>query len=89
MLAEGTQPPVTFVTLTRARAAVPDSNIGLALFHLAIPHPPAIYSRAKGTLTAEGHIGYLDNVALADRTLGKLRPGYGGGRPPGAHRDPD
>lgn len=50
-----------------------DPTIGLALIHLPVPHPPAIYSRASQTLTAEGRIGYLDGVALADRTLGELR----------------
>jgi arylsulfatase A-like enzyme len=38
-----------------------------------VPHPPAFYSRRKGELTAHGPVSYLDNVALADRTLGDLR----------------
>ena len=57
----------------RAVETVSDPAIGLALIHLPVPHPPAIYSRARGTLTAQGRIGYLDSVVLADRTLGALR----------------
>ena len=57
----------------RALEIVSDPTIGLALIHLPIPHPPAIYSRTRGTLTAQGRIGYLDSVVLVDRTLGVLR----------------
>lgn len=56
-----------------AREAVADPAIGLVLIHLPIPHPPAIYNQSSGQITADGRIGYLDNVALADRTLGMLR----------------
>jgi hypothetical protein len=57
----------------RALEVGSDRAIGLALIHLPIPHPPAIYSRIEDDLTAQGRIDYLDNVALADRTLGALR----------------
>lgn len=57
----------------RAAEMVSDPTIGLVLIHLPVPHPPAIYSRSAGVLTANGRIGYLDSVALADRTLGSLR----------------
>ena len=49
-----------------------DERFGLVLLHLPVPQPPGIYDRAAGRLTpwnftgAEG--GYLDNLALADRT---------------------
>ncbi len=59
--------------MDRAREVVSDPAIGLALIHLPIPHPPAIYSRAKGAITAVGSIGYLDSVQQADGTLGSLR----------------
>ena len=49
-----------------------DPQIGLALLHLPVPHPPAIYDRISGAFTSRGG-SYLDNVALADRTLGELR----------------
>ena len=57
----------------RAIEVVTDPAIGLALIHLPVPHPPTIYKRSTGELTGKGRIGYLDNVALADRTLGVLR----------------
>jgi hypothetical protein len=57
----------------RALEVVKDPDIGLALIHLPIPHPPAIYSRASGMLTGQGGVGYIDSVALADHTLGELR----------------
>ncbi|HXB71715.1 MAG TPA: hypothetical protein VNY05_25990 [Candidatus Acidoferrales bacterium] len=56
-----------------ALAIVSDPSVGLALIHLPIPHPPAIYSGARGMLTAQGRIGYLDSVGLVDQTLGVLR----------------
>jgi hypothetical protein len=59
--------------LARAGEIVADASIGLALIHIDIPHPPAIYSRSEGKITANGPIGYLDNVALVDRSLGELR----------------
>ena len=57
----------------RALEVGSDPAIGLALVHLPIPHPPAIYSRTRDILTAQGRLSYLDSVALADRTLGALR----------------
>ncbi len=59
--------------LDRSREVVSDPSIGLALIHLPVPHPPAIYSRSERRITAEGRIGYVDSVALADDTLGILR----------------
>jgi arylsulfatase A-like enzyme len=57
----------------RAREMVADPRIGLALIHLPVPHPPAIYDRVRGAFSAENAGSYIDNVALADRTLGGLR----------------
>ncbi len=59
--------------LERTVELVTDPSIGLVLVHLPVPHPPAIYDRSTGVMTAEGRIGYLDSVVLADRTLGLLR----------------
>ena len=59
--------------LEHARLIVADPSIGLALIHLPIPHPPAIYNRFEARFSNVGAISYLDNVALADRTLGELR----------------
>ncbi len=59
--------------MDRARDIVSDRSIGLALVHLPVPHPPAIYSRSTPSTSATAKIGYLDNVVLADRALGDLR----------------
>jgi hypothetical protein len=54
-----------------------DGRFGLVLLHLPFPRPPGIYDRATGRLTAwnftEAGEGYLDNLALADRLVAKLR----------------
>jgi len=57
----------------RAREIVTDPEIGLALIHLPIPHPPAIYDRARGTFRTQIPGSYLDDVVLVDRELGMLR----------------
>jgi hypothetical protein len=60
----------------RSREVAADPKIGLALIHLPVPHPPAIYDRARGVLTVEVR-SYADDVALADRELGLLRQAIG------------
>jgi hypothetical protein len=61
------------------RRAATDDRFGLVLLHLPVPHPPAIYDRAAGTLTPWNFTGaaggYLDNLALADRMVAQLRRG--------------
>jgi hypothetical protein len=56
-----------------------DSRFGLVLLHLPLPQAPGIYDRATGRLTPWNFSGveaeYLDNLALADRVVGKLRRG--------------
>jgi hypothetical protein len=59
--------------MDRTEEVVIDASIGLALIHLPIPHPPAIYDRHQGELTAKRGLGYLDSIALVDRTVGDLR----------------
>jgi hypothetical protein len=51
---------------------VADPKIGLALIHLPVPHPPAIFDTASGDYPEAGR-SYADDVALADRELGMLR----------------
>jgi len=46
-----------------------DPTVGLTLIHLPIPHPPGIYNGRGSGDSAD----YLGNLALADRTLGKVR----------------
>ena len=47
-----------------------DQRIRFAFLHLPIPHPPGIYDRTRHQLSSHGD--YLDNLVLADDTLGIL-----------------
>jgi hypothetical protein len=47
-----------------------DPRIRFAFVHLPVPHPPGIYDRARQTMRQGG--SYIDNLALADRSLGTL-----------------
>ncbi len=47
-----------------------DQRIRFAFLHMPIPHPPGIYDRATHQLSSHGN--YLDNLVLADDTLGAL-----------------
>ncbi len=53
---------------------VKDPSATFVLLHLPVPHPHGIYDRSTGrfatTLTT-----YIDNLALADKTLARLRAG--------------
>jgi hypothetical protein len=44
----------------------------LVMLHLPIPHSPNIWSRAKGGYTQQCDSSYADNLALADRELGRI-----------------
>lgn len=57
----------------RGREVGSDPKIGLVLIHLPVPHPPAVYDRARGKFAPRGRISYLDDVALVDREMGLLR----------------
>lgn len=61
--------------LEEAKKVISDSSLDLVLVHWPIPHPPFIYDRERRdfTLSAHPRAGYLDNLALVDRTLGELR----------------
>ncbi len=59
--------------LGAALAMVSDPAIGLALLHFPVPHRPDIFDRQRGVESVEGRNSYLDNLALADRTLAALR----------------
>jgi len=54
----------------QAEALIRDQRIGFVFIHLPVPHPPGIYDRRPGHRRATGT--YIDNLALADRTLGEL-----------------
>jgi hypothetical protein len=57
----------------RAVRLAADPSVDMVFLHLSVPHPPGIYDRATQTFDVDGKGGYLDNLALADRTLGELR----------------
>lgn len=56
--------------LGAAQALLKNEDIDFAFVHLPVPHPPGIYDRKTGRITTGG--SYVDNLALADRTLGTL-----------------
>ena len=53
-----------------ADALIRNESIGFVFLHLPVPHPPGIYDRKTNTLGVRGT--YLDNLVLADKTLGGL-----------------
>jgi hypothetical protein len=61
--------------LDHARDVVVNPDLDLVLVHLPVPHPPFIYDRRQRTYTfaADPQEGYLDNLVLADKTLGEIR----------------
>jgi hypothetical protein len=56
-----------------AYADAVDPRIGFMLLHFPTPHMYAIYNRWRKDFTLDSTVDYLDNLALADRTLGELR----------------
>lgn len=63
------------IQLQRARQAATDPSLHLVLVHFNVPHRPAIYDRKSGdyTLFSLRRDWYLDNLVLADLTLGEVR----------------
>ncbi len=63
----------------RLREAALDyaANPGLdfVFLHLPIPHPVGIFDREAGGYSLSESANYLDNLALADRTLGEIAAG--------------
>ena len=56
--------------MAQAAALLENERIRMLMVHLPVPHPPGIYDRRSGTFRQGGT--YLDNLALADRALGKV-----------------
>jgi membrane-anchored protein YejM (alkaline phosphatase superfamily) len=56
--------------MAHAQALIDDSQLRFVFLHLPVPHPPGIYDRKNHMLLSEGT--YLDNLVLADDTLGVL-----------------
>jgi hypothetical protein len=61
----------THLDLTRrAHQVLADDQADLVFLHMDIPHSPNIWSRIEDNYTTFCDSSYLDNLALADRTLG-------------------
>jgi hypothetical protein len=50
-----------------------DADLDLVMIHSPAPHPPGIYDSEKNDFSVESKNGYVDNLALVDRTVGDLR----------------
>jgi len=62
-----------FATLKAAASMITDPDLDLILLHLPVPHPEGIYNRYKAAFTLDESNDYLDNLEVADMTVGKLR----------------
>lgn len=56
--------------LSHGEAMIADERIGFVFLHLPVPHPTGFYNRRTGEMGYPG--SYVDNLALADRTLAEL-----------------
>ena len=58
-----------------AEQLIGDENYGFIVIHLPIPHEPHGYNRKTGqfTLGNSPYSGYVDSLALLDRSVGELR----------------
>jgi len=56
----------------QAQDMVNQEQMDFIFLHLPLPHPPGFYNRRAGQFEADGRTSYLDNLALADKTLGEL-----------------
>jgi hypothetical protein len=54
-----------------ANSLIRDPSASFILVHLPIPHPVGIYDRATGVVEPTG--SYVDNLALADKCLARIR----------------
>jgi Sulfatase len=56
--------------MSHAHTEITDDKIGFLFLHLPVPHPGGIYNRKTHMIGVSG--SYLDNLVLADETLGEL-----------------
>jgi hypothetical protein len=63
--------------LREAENLANDTSFGFTLVHLPIPHAPHAYNRKTGEFTLGNSpiAGYVDSLALLDRTVGEIRRG--------------
>jgi len=59
--------------LEAARKDSTDPSFQLVFVHWPVPHHPYIYDRARGDFNPGKETSYMDNMVLADRTLGEMR----------------
>jgi hypothetical protein len=52
--------------------ALEKPNLDFVLIHLPLPHPPGFYDRRTQKFDDSGDHSYIDNLALADKTLGQV-----------------
>jgi len=74
-LAAEQQTNVYHAILREAENLANDTNFGFTLVHLPIPHSPHAYNRQTGEFTLGNApiAGYVDSLALLDRTVGEIR----------------
>jgi membrane-anchored protein YejM (alkaline phosphatase superfamily) len=56
--------------MTHAAQLIKNDKLDFVFIHLPVPHPPGFYDRNTHRLCACGN--YLDNLVLADDTMGEL-----------------
>jgi membrane-anchored protein YejM (alkaline phosphatase superfamily) len=56
--------------MAHTQALIDDNQLRFIFLHLSVPHPPGIYDSRSHLLRSGGN--YLDNLVLADDTLGVL-----------------
>jgi hypothetical protein len=74
---------VTESVVAKSLEVASDPNVGLALLHMPVPHPPYFYDAATGKndrgarpvtgIFKQTQEGYIDALALTDKIVGQLR----------------
>jgi hypothetical protein len=59
--------------LLETKKVLTDNRFDFIFVHFSIPHNPFIYDRFSDNFSMSRKAGYIDNLALTDRTLGELR----------------
>jgi hypothetical protein len=74
-LAAGQHTSTYRAILGEAETLANDTRFGFTLVHLPVPHAPHIYDRRTGEFTLGNSpiAGYVDSLALLDRTVGEIR----------------
>ena len=74
-LSAGQQTDTYRAILHEAETLANDTSFGFTLVHLPIPHAPHAYNRKTGEFTLGNSpiAGYVDSLALLDRTVGEIR----------------